>query len=220
MGEQDVALQVEQFDLVHDLVGIVDRLFQVVEDLGHLIRRLEIELVVRKGKALIAHVHIVIRKLTDGGRRQLLARVDAQQDIMRVEIRLVHIVGVVRRNDLYIIFFGKSEQHLIDLVLLRHAVALEFHVIIVLEDIEPPFELVLTFSFSSFEDGLRYQRPQATGRRDQSLMVFVNEFLIDPRILAVHPLDIPERSEFHQIPVSLLIFREQDLMVARILLFL
>ena len=111
---------------------------------------------------------------------------------MRVEIRLIDIMRVVRRDDLNIILFRKPQQDLVDLLLLRHPVALQFDVVIILEDVQPPLELILSLGLPAFQDGLRDQRTQAAGRRDQSLVIFMDEFLIDPWILAVHPLNEPE----------------------------
>ena len=134
-GEQDLAGQVQYIDFAHDLVGVVNGFGQVIKHLGHFLGLLKIELIVGEGEAFVLHVKIVIGEIAQGRGGLFLPGVDAKQDVVCVEIILLHIVCVVAGNDLDIVFPGEAYQLGVHLILFGHAMALQLYVVVVLEDI-------------------------------------------------------------------------------------
>ncbi len=51
-------------------------------------------------------------------------------------------------------------------------------------------------------------------------MIFFDEFLVDPRVFAIHALHIAQRSQFDQVLIPRLVLRQQYLVKAFILLIL
>ena len=95
--------------------------------------------------------------------------------------------------------------------------ALKFDVEIVAEQVEPPLEQFFGLLILPMHEGLRNFCADAATRRDQSLVIFYDQFLVDARILAVLPLDESERTQFREVLVAGLIFGQHELVVAHVL---
>src|ERR1700741_2608721 len=111
---------------------------------------------------------------------------------MRIVIFTISIMAVIGSDHRHIVLLCKPEQSIINDFLLFYTVPLQFDKIVFTKKVQPPFEFLLCFFFSFIKNGLRYICANTTGCCDQSLMIFLNKFLIDTGILAIHPLDIPK----------------------------
>ncbi len=94
--------------------------------------------------------------------------------------------------------------------------ALQFDIIIVTEDIEPPFKEFFGFFDLAVNDRLRDLRTDAAARGDQALMVFFDQFLVYPRELPVPAIDIAKRTKLGKVFVPFLVFGQHQLVVADI----
>ena len=97
--------------------------------------------------------------------------------------------------------------------------ALQLHVKVFLENIQPPFEFIFSGFFTLSHDGLRHQGTKAASCCNQPLMVFMYQFLVDSGVLAVHPFDISEGGEFNEIFVTSIILCQKNLMVSGVFFF-
>ncbi len=128
--KHDVLLQLQDLHFVHDQVRVVQGFRQIAESSTHLRLGLEEELVVVKGEAFAFLAYLIIAVV--GLRCALLfAGVDAQKNVVRVRILLIHIVAVVAGDDRHVVFARPLHQYGVHLLLLRDPVALDLHVIIV-----------------------------------------------------------------------------------------
>ena len=98
--------------------------------------------------------------------------------------------------------------------------ALQFYIVIVLEDVQPPLKLILTVLFPLSHDGLWNQGAKATSGCDKTLMILVNQLFINPWIFAVQSLNVSKRGQFYEVFIPDIIFCQQDLMVPGVLFFL
>ena len=109
MGQEYFPFQIQQFNLIHYFVGIINGLRKVFKNLRHLCTCFQIELVVGKCKAFIFDQHIVISKFTQGWCTLFFSGIDAEQDIMCIKIVLVYIMRIVAGYNFYIVLFGKLQ---------------------------------------------------------------------------------------------------------------
>src|SRR3990170_6898752 len=105
---------------------------------------------------------------------------------MRREVALFYIMRIVARNDLYIIFLCKLYQYFVYFILFCHTMTLQFHIKILLKNVEPPFEFIFAFLFSFFQNGLRYRCPKATSSCNKAFMILEYKFFIYPWVFAIH----------------------------------
>src|SRR5436305_2027589 len=101
---------------------------------------------------------------------------------MSVKVLLVYIMRVIARDYFYIVFPGEFYQNLVHFILLRNTMPLKFHIIILLKNIQPPFKFIFSFGLALFQDSLRYQGAKTTCGGNEAFMMFMNKFLIYPRI--------------------------------------
>ncbi len=218
VGEQDVLLQLQGFHLVHDEVRVVQGFGQIAEGLQHLLLGLEVEFVVVEGEAFALLAHLVIAVI-GFGRALLFAGVDAQQDVVRVAVRLIHIVAVVAGDHRYVVLLRPLQQHGVHAVLFRHPVALDLHVVVLAEQVEPPLEFLLRLGQigAAAQNGLWYACAQAARCGDQAFVVLLDQLLIDACILAVEAFHVPERAQLAQVPVARRVLRQHQLVEALVL---
>ena len=107
---------------------------------------------------------------------------------MGVGILPVHIVRIIGGDDRYVELPGKLHQHLIHPDLFGYLVALKFYIVILPEQVQPPFEFSLARFLTLFQNGSRYRSAQATGGGDQPLMILQEQLFINAWIFAVKPL--------------------------------
>ena len=105
VGKKDIFLQVQQFNLIHDLTGIVDGFRNITEQFRHLRFGLKVKLVIRKLKAAVSQVDVIIHKIIITRCALFFAGIDAKQDVMGVVVFTIGIMTVVCGNNGYIIFF-------------------------------------------------------------------------------------------------------------------
>ena len=212
--QQDVLLQLQHLHLVHDGVGVVQRLGHVAERGRHLGLRLEEELVVVEGEAgALGLAHLVVEVLGLGG-ALLLAGVDAQQDVVRVGVLLVHVMAVVAGDHRHVELLRPAQQHRVHLVLLGDAVPLKLDVVVLTEEVQPPLELLEARLLALAQDGAWHAGGQAAGGGDQSFVVLQDQLLVDPRVLAVEALDVAQRTELHQVAVARGVLGQHQLVAA------
>src|SRR5690606_1058029 len=149
---------------------------------------LEIKLVVGKGKARVFGFALFIVIIFGAGRALLLARVDAEENVVRVIIGLVYIVRIVGGDNGHVVFAGKLQQHLVGLYLVGYVVALQLHIVVVAKQVQPPFKHLFGLLLTLAQNGARHLRRQAAGSGYQPLVVLQYQFLIYTRILTVHTL--------------------------------
>ncbi len=138
---------------------------------------------------------------------------------MRVGIFHVHIMRIVGRDDLHIIFFRESQKHFIHLYLFRYSMILDFHIIIFAKQIQPPLENFFCFGFSFFQNRARNFCSNTASGCNQSFMILQNQFLINARIFSVTAFNVSKRAEFDKIFISFGILRQHQLMIAHVLNF-
>ena len=200
--------------LVHNFHGIVQRLWHILEQFPHFSLRLEIKLVVPESETAAFHDGAFFHKFTDSRCGLFFAGIDAKQNIVRVGVFLVYIVGVVGADNFYLVFVGPAQQHFIHLVLLRHLVSLDLDVIVFAKNIEPPFKLLFGFRFTFFQNGLGYHGADTAGSGDQAFVVLQDQFLVDARVFAIQTLDVTKRTEFDEVFITLRVFSQEELVVA------
>ena len=91
--------------------------------------------------------------------------------------------------------------------------ALQFYIIILSKNIQPPFKCLFSLFFRFVNNGLWYFSTDATGSGNQSFMVLEEEFFVNPRPFAIHPFGVAIRAEFAKVFVALMIFGKQQLVV-------
>ena len=187
------------FAALGDLLRIGERLRMIFEKLLHLLGRAHVELPFG-----IAHA----RRIMD-----TLARLNREQDIVRLRVLLMHIVDVVRRHEsdakllrqLYDarecrLFIGNSM-----ILNLKEEVLSSKDADILLD------ELFRALSLAA-QDRLRNLARHAGAEAYKSLMVLAQDVLVDAR-LVVHALRIGERDEFHEASIAFIILRKKNQMI-------
>jgi hypothetical protein len=187
-GKEDILLQVKDLYPVCDHVGIVDRLRYVTEQGRHLLRRLEIELVVRKFEPSVLDIAVVVDEVVISRRRLLFTCIDAKQDIVGVVVLPVGVVAVVGGDHRDIVFPGILQEGDVDLLLFFDVMALELDEIVLAEEVQPPFEFLFGLFFAVMQDGLGDIGADTAGRGDQPFMVLSDQFFVDARVFAVQAL--------------------------------
>ena len=147
----------------------------------------------------------------------LLAGINTKKNVMGIIIFLFCIMTIISSNNRHIIFLRKLQQHFIYQYLFFQVMPLNLHIIIITKHIQPPLKFFLRSVFPLIQNGLRHISPKATGSGYQSLFIFLNQPLIYPRILTIHPLNKTKRSKLHQVLITYLILRQQYLMITVIL---
>ncbi len=132
---------------------------------------------------------------------------------MKFAVLAVHIMKVIRRNEADIVFMREFHEVGIGLALFRQAVVLNFEEeIIPAKDIEIlPHEGIGALCIV-LQDGARNLTGDAGRQADEALVIFLQKFLIDAR-LVVHAFNIGKGYELYEIAVACLIFREQNQMI-------
>ena len=217
VGQQDVALEFQRLYLVHNLVGVVNGLRQVLEQFRHFGGALEIKLIVRKAEPVVASAKAIAFPY---GLALQFAGVHAQQNVVGIGIVPIHVMRIVGGDDLDIVFGGKLEQHRIHFFLGGQLVPLQLHVIIPAKQIQPPFEQFFGAGLAVVQNRLRHFGTDAARGGNQAVVVFEQYLLVNARPLAVESFHVAQRTQFRQVFVAVLVLGQQQLVVAHILVFL
>ena len=128
--QEYVARKSKVLDLLEDFAQVLKRLGPVRKALAHFGLRGEVELAVGESVAKSASA--------PNGGGLLLGLLDAQQDVVRFGLRLVQVERVVGSHRLDPVPGAKSPKHLVNGVLFRQAVAVDFSVKISAKLLFPP----------------------------------------------------------------------------------
>ena len=184
-----------------DNQGVADRLGSVGKGPRHLFRRLDVELVNRE-----FHMGRVFHGL---------AGLDAEQHLMGTGVLTVEIMAVVRRHQRQLQFGRHLHQALVDDILFRDGVFLQFDVVAVGEQLTVPAGGCYRI-FHIAAAALHGHFPlEAGGHGNQSLGAPGQQLAVDAGAV-VEPLLVPGRGQVGKIPVPLNVFAEQDQMIGRV----
>ena len=150
-------------------------------------------------------VELIGIKLHPVGIIDRLTGLNAQQDVMRAGVVLVHVVTIVRRNRPDSGAFGNAQHVGNNLALLLETV------IVNLEE-EPAFPkdvLILDSGFfrlfdTAGQDIRRNLTVQTSRKTDQAFVMFTQQFFINAGFV-IETVEVPFRDELHEILISLLV---------------
>ena len=191
---------------VSNFIGIAQSLRTIAEQRLHLIIAFQIIAVVVK-----AHT---VRLINRAG------RLNAQQNILRCGILLLHIMQIVRRYQAQTELLRQLLQLRADLVLLIKVVVLNFQKIIFLAENVYIFLNAATCSLQVvLQNHLRYLAGNAGTEADNALVVGAQYVLVYTRLI-VKALQLTDADNFHQVMVACIVLRQQNQMIhATVILF-
>ena len=182
--------------------GVAQRLREVSEDRRHLLRRLQVELI-----AVVAQPLLV---------RHVLAGADAQQDVVRVVVRLPQVVHVVGADERQTEIPGDGRQAPVDHLLVVDALVLHLQEEVVRAEDVPERRRGFARSRRLVAAEVGGHLPfQATAESDDAVGVGGQQLLVDAR-LVVEALGIAGRYELDQVVVAREVRCEQHEMVGRL----
>ena len=194
--------------LVKYLVGVLQRLGDVGEQLVHLLLRLE--------PLLLAVEHHVLVG-------EFFARRDADESLMGIGILLVDEVAVVGADELDVQFAGKLDQRVVDQALLLvglmvgasygRLVALQLQIVVVAEHALEPLDRLTRLIHLTAHDHLRHLAAQAGRAADDPLMVLLQLTVVGPGVI-VHALGPRVRHDLDKVLVPLQVLGQQDQVIA------
>ncbi len=206
---QRVGIQLVLLHLVRHLLRILDGFGQVGKQLRHLLRRLE---------PLLAGVAHPVRVV------DILARIQANQQIMRLRILGIQEMDVVRRQELDAQLFRHLDflpdalllpvVHIRPLLRLLRRVAHHLQIIILPEQVLVPQRRLLRPLQIACHNLLVDFPSETRGRDYQPLMVFLQQLLVDAGTVII-PLHKSSGGQFHQIPVARQVLGEQNQVLPR-----
>ena len=188
-------------DITHicDLVRILQCFLCIWEQRLHLLRRFQIEL-----SFLIAHTIFVIDRLS---------RLDTEQNIMRLPVLFVDIMGIVRNNHRDAGFFGQPHHAHIDGTLIRDAMILHLQIIIALaKDLQMTQCCFFCFLILLLTQVSRNLTSQACRKCNDTLMVFLQHLHVHTRFIII-ALRVATCHDLTEVVVSLVVFCKQNEMV-------
>ena len=195
MRQQDAAeVELDRAPLGH-LEGPRQCVLEAREVPGHLVRRLEEELV---------RVEAPVRRILEG-----VARLDAEERLVRERVVGVEVVHVTRRDEREPGLFRERDERGIDFLLLGEPGVLQLDVgRVAPEDLHEPVEILARVLRPVLDERARDASRQASGQRDDALRVTLEQLPVDARLVVV-ALEIAERGELDEVRVALVRLREQ-----------
>ena len=195
-GDPRLADREAEVDHLGDPARVEERVALVREERRHLRRGLQVEL----GR-LESH---------PPGRVDLVAGPHAEQDVVRLRLRLVDVVEVVRHDERQVRLGREPEELLVEPALLRQAVVLQ------LEE-EPSLAKDLAVLAGEAPGGLpvvdlerlRDLAAEARGQPDETLGVTGQVLAVDPRLVVV-AVDVRVGDEPAEVPVADVVLGEKD----------
>ena len=147
----------------------------------------------------------------------LLSGLDTEKDIVCLHIGFIGVVDIIRADKRNVKFLADPKKPLIDRLLIRDAMILQFQKIVVFS------ETVLVFFCNAFclfiktaHNIARHFSRQTCRQADQSLMVFLQRLKIHTRPVIV-PFRKPDRDDLHKVCIACIVFRKQNQMVIPVL---
>src|ERR1043165_3390746 len=186
MRKHNGTLKLQGHNLIYNEAGVFYCFRQIGEELSHLRGVLEVELIVVEGKTQIAWtIFIIISELLCAWGALLLTGVDAKENVVGVVILYINVVRIVAGYDGYVVLTGKLHQYLVRLDLLRYLVALQLYVVIISEEVQPPFEYTLALFFTLLKNRLWHFGTEAAGSCNQAFVVLQQYLFVNAGILAI-----------------------------------
>ena len=211
--QQHIPLQFKALAPVHDVAYGVERLRQVREELLHLLRRLQVELVVGQSEAeLAAAATEVFLGLADVGRI-----LHAEQDVVGIGLDTGRVVAVVGRHVADAVLAAEPEQEIVDHLLLLQSMAVELGVEMLAEMLLPPQKGLLGLAVPHIEQEAGYLAEQTAGEHDQVLLVLEQLVAVDAGHV-IEAVRVGQRAELGEAVVAGLVAGNQDNGVAVVLL--
>ena len=181
---------------VSNFIGIAQSLRTIAEQRLHLIIAFQIIAVVVK-----AHT---IRLINRAG------RLDAQQNILRCGILLLHIMQIVCRHKTKTELLRQLLQLRAYLVLLIKVMVLNFQKVVFLAENVYIFLNAATCSLQVvLQNHLRHLAGNAGTEADNALVIGAQYILVYTRLI-IKALQLTDADDFHQIMVACIILRQQD----------
>ena len=188
---------------IGNLLRIFQRLQRIRKKLRHLLRRFHIIL-----SALVAHTILVL---------QLLAGLDAEQNVVRLGVRRQRVMHVVRRHQLNAGLRAHAQKLLVDDLLVGDPMILQFQEEIALaENLLVLQRDLFALVVHAAHQITRYFPRKAGAQRNDALVVLLQNFLIDTRFVIV-TLHKARRDDLDQIGIADVVFRQQHQMIVSVL---
>ena len=182
-----------------DLLRIGERLRVIVEKLLHLLGRAHVELPFG-----IAHA----RRIMDA-----LARLNREQDVVRLRVLLMHIVDVVRRHESDAELLRQLDDACKRCLFIGDSMVLNLkEEVLSSKDVDVLLDELFRALSLAAQDRLRNLARHAGAEAYKSLMVLAQDVLVDARLI-VHSLCIGERDEFHEASIAFIILRKKNQMI-------
>ena len=161
----------------------------------HLLRRLEVEVVGVEPP--------VVRVL------ERVARLDAEQRLVRARVLVQEVVDVAGRDERQLPLFGERDEVRVDPRLRLEVRVLELDVdVVAAEDLRQPVELGLGVLRPALLERLADAAREAAGERDQARRVALEQLPVDARLVVV-ALEVAEARELDQVAVARVVGREE-----------
>ena len=208
VGGRGVAQLDLQVAFVGNLLSMLQGLGDVGEEPRHLFGGFDVEFVYRVAQTL----GIVI----------LFVHGDAHEGLMRLGILGVGVVGVVGGDDLDPGLQRETDDLLVDALLVSDAVAHQFQIEILAEDLlvlqSDPLGLFVAAGAELFVTLAQIEMPvdlplEAGGGANKPFAVFPQKLLVDPRVV-VEAIEIGLGAEIHEVFVSDFVLGEETEVVA------
>src|SRR5690606_12590720 len=195
-GKQDFAGQVERFNLVHHLLDVQDGFRDVLEELLHFIRRLEVVLLVGKP--------ITITTSPSDRCGTFFTIFYAEQDIMGLCIFFITIIGVVGGHQFNIMVLGHLHQYLVHTILIFLSVAHDLYVKVVPELLFPPQQGFFCLFLAHVQDFVGDFPVEISSEGDDILFVLLHNLFVNPWNI-IEAIGVGNGGHFGQIVVPLLV---------------
>ena len=188
---------------LRDEQRVVARLGDLAEEMAHLGGALEVVLGALELEAV--------------GVGEQRTGLHAQQGIVRDGVLAVRVVAVVGGEQRGIDAAGDLDELRVGALLVHDAVVLQFDVeVLPAEDVLQPSGPPLGLRHVAGQQGLEDHPSQASGRRDQAVVVALEELPVDPGLVVV-ALEIGGRGQLHEVAVALDGLRQQGQVVVELL---
>ena len=190
---------------VSNYIGIAQSLRTIAKQCLHLIIAFQIIAVVIK-----AHTVRLINRTR---------RLNAQQNILRCGILLLHIMQIVCRYQAKTELLRQLLQLRADLVLLIKVMVLNFQKVVFLAENVYIFLNAATCSLQVvLQNHLRYLAGNAGTEADNAIVIGTQYVLVYARLI-VKALQLTDADDFHQVMVACIVLRQQNQMVHAAVIF-
>ena len=199
-GQEHVTRESKVLDLLEDFAQVFESLRPICKALAHLSLGSEVELAVGEPVAKSASA-------PDGG-RLLFGLLDAEQHVVRLGLRLVQVERVVGGHRLDPVPGTKATKHVVDGILFRKAVAVDFCVKIGSKLLFPPQKRLFGLLFAHIQDQLGNLPHHSAGCDHDALFVGEQQVAVDARNI-VKSIDVGDGTQLGQVVVARFVLGQQ-----------